>query len=108
MRRPGGRDRGQAELGYNGILAAFVPKGWNDSGQVAANLSFDLDLWGKNRASLAAATSDAEAARIELEQSRLGPLRPTSPAPHADLARLPRSAPSRPRRWSCAPRRRSW
>jgi len=71
----------------NGIPAAFVPKGWNDSGQVAANLSFDLDLWGKNRASLAAATSDAEAARIELEQSRLV-LSTNIASAYADLARL--------------------
>ncbi|MBL7372670.1 TolC family protein, partial [Escherichia coli] len=71
----------------NGIPAAFVPKGWNDSGQVAANLSFDLDLWGKNRASLAAATSDAEAARIELEQSRLV-LSTNIAGAYADLARL--------------------
>src|SRR4051812_40602052 len=62
----------EAKQSYNnGIPAAFVPQGWNDSGRIAASLSFDLDLWGKNRAALAAATSDAEAARIELEQSRL-------------------------------------
>lgn len=71
----------------NGIPPAFVPKGWNDSGQVAASLSFDLDLWGKNRASLAAATSDAEAARIELEQSRLV-LSTNIASAYADLARL--------------------
>lgn len=71
----------------NGIPPAFVPKGWNDSGHVAANLSFDLDLWGKNRAALAAATSDAEAARIELEQSRLV-LSTNIASAYADLARL--------------------
>ena len=71
----------------NGIPPAFVPKGWNDSGQVATNLSFDLDLWGKNRASLAAATSDAEAARIELDQSRLV-LSTNIASAYADLARL--------------------
>ncbi|MBO9712728.1 efflux transporter outer membrane subunit [Sphingomonas sp.] len=71
----------------NGIPAAFVPHGWNDSGQLAASLSFDLDLWGKNRAALAAATSDAEAARIELEQSRLV-LSTNIASAYADLARL--------------------
>ncbi len=78
----------EAKQSYNnGIPAAFVPQGWNDSGQVAANLSFDLDLWGKNRASLAAATSEAEAARIELEQSRLV-LSTNIASAYADLARL--------------------
>lgn len=48
-----------------------VPSGWNDSGSIGLSLSFDLDLWGKNRAALAAATSDAEAASYELAQARL-------------------------------------
>ncbi|AQR74529.1 efflux transporter outer membrane subunit [Sphingomonas sp. LM7] len=78
----------EAKQSYNnGIPAAFVPQGWNDSGRVAASLSFDLDLWGKNRAALAAATSQAEAARIELEQSRLV-LSTNIAGAYADLARL--------------------
>ena len=78
----------EAKQSYNnGIPAAFVPQGWNDSGRVAATLSFDLDLWGKNRAALAAATSDAEAARIELEQSRLV-LSTSIASAYADLAQL--------------------
>ena len=36
------------------------------TGTAGLSLSFDLDLWGKNRAALAAATSDAEAAGYEL------------------------------------------
>lgn len=71
----------------NGIPADFVPKGWNDTGDVAASLSFDFDLWGKNRAALAAATSQAEAARLELEQARLV-LSTNIAAAYADLARL--------------------
>jgi hypothetical protein len=79
----------EAKQSYNnGIPAAFVPQGWNDSGRIAASLSFDLDLWGKNRAALAAATSDAEAARI----SRSSP-------PTAGCRRT---------RCASAPRRRSW
>jgi len=73
----------------NGIPADFVPKGWNDSGHVAATLNFDLDLWGRNRASLRAATSDAEAARIELDQARLV-LSTNIASAYADLARLAR------------------
>ncbi|UYY59199.1 efflux transporter outer membrane subunit [Sphingomonas sp. S2-65] len=73
----------------NGIPADFVPKGWNDTGHVAATLNFDLDLWGRNRASLRAATSDAEAARIELEQARLV-LSTNIASAYADLARYAR------------------
>ncbi|PXA84553.1 multidrug transporter [Nostoc sp. 3335mG] len=71
----------------NGIPRDFVPQGWNDNGRIAATLSFDLDLWGKNRAALAAATSEAEAARIDVEQSRLI-LSTNIASAYADLARL--------------------
>jgi len=54
-----------------GIPPQFVPNGILDTGHVAATLGFDLDLWGKNRAALAAATSDAEAARVDQAQARL-------------------------------------
>ena len=73
---------------YNmSVPAQFVPKGWKDSGQAALNFSFDLDLWGRNRAALAAATSQAEAARIERDQARLM-LTTGIAAAYADLARL--------------------
>jgi len=57
---------------YNmGFPKEFVPKGWLDYGQVAADASFDLDLWGRNRAALAAATSEMRAASIDAQQARL-------------------------------------
>jgi NodT family efflux transporter outer membrane factor (OMF) lipoprotein len=71
----------------NGIPPAFVPKGWNDTGALNARLDFDLDLWGRNRASLAAATSEAEASRIDVEQARLV-LSTNIATAYADLARL--------------------
>lgn len=71
----------------NGIPADFVPKGWNDTGAVAATLGFDLDLWGRNRAALAAATSEAQASRVDVEQARLV-LSTNIAAAYADLARL--------------------
>jgi NodT family efflux transporter outer membrane factor (OMF) lipoprotein len=79
---------GAQKQSYNlGIPRQFVPKGVFDTGRIAANLSFDLDLWGRNRAALAAATSDAEAAAIDAEQAAL--LLSTSVASaYADLARL--------------------
>jgi len=72
---------------YLGIPPAFVPHGWKDTGQAALNFSFDLDVWGRNRAALAAATSEAEAARIEQDQARLM-LTTSIAAAYADLARL--------------------
>ena len=71
----------------NGIPAEFVPHGWNDVGQASLEGSFDLDLWGRNRAALAAATSEAEAARVDGAQAELL-LASDIAAAYADLARL--------------------
>jgi len=71
----------------NGVPAAFVPEGWQGSGKVGLGFSLDLDLWGKNRAALAAAKADAQAARFELEEARLV-LTTSIAAAYADLARL--------------------
>lgn len=71
----------------NGFPAEFVPHGWKNSGRAAAVLGFDFDLWGRNRAALAAATSEARASGYELAQARL--LLSTGIAEaYADLARL--------------------
>lgn len=55
----------------NGIPAQFLPDGWKDYGQTSLSFGFDLDLWGRNRAALAAATSDARAAVVDAAQARL-------------------------------------
>jgi NodT family efflux transporter outer membrane factor (OMF) lipoprotein len=68
-----------------GIPAQFVPDGIQDSGHISATFSFDLDLWGRNRAALAAATSDAEAARVDAAQARLM-LTTAVASAYADLA----------------------
>ncbi|WP_165324634.1 efflux transporter outer membrane subunit [Rhizorhabdus phycosphaerae] len=79
---------GWQKQSYNmGFPKEFVPKGWKQRGQASVDLSFDLDLWGKNRATLAAATSEAEAARIEQAQARLT-LATSIASAYADLARL--------------------
>lgn len=57
---------------YNmGIPAQFVPKGVVDTGRLSATLGLDLDLWGRNRAALAAARGEAEAVRVDAAQARL-------------------------------------
>ncbi|PVX31537.1 multidrug transporter [Sphingomonas pokkalii] len=68
-------------------LPIKIPSDVQTIGYGTLNLGFDLDLWGKNRAQLAAATSEAEAARLELEQARLA-LSTNIAAAYADLARL--------------------
>jgi NodT family efflux transporter outer membrane factor (OMF) lipoprotein len=63
---------GGTKQSYNlGIPPAFVPKGIQDTGRVTGTFSFNLDLWGRDRAALAAATSETEAARVDFEQARL-------------------------------------
>ncbi|MDK2761522.1 MAG: efflux transporter outer membrane subunit [Sphingopyxis sp.] len=68
-----------------GIPPQFVPDGIRDTGRLAATFSFDPDLWGRNRAALAAATSEAEAARVDEAQARLM-LTTGVAAAYADLA----------------------
>ncbi|MFB0873605.1 MULTISPECIES: efflux transporter outer membrane subunit [unclassified Sphingobium] len=73
---------------YNmGLPKEFVPQGWLGTGRVALDLGFDLDLWGRNRAALAAATSEARAADIDSQQARLALTTAIADA-YADLARL--------------------
>ncbi|WP_076073190.1 efflux transporter outer membrane subunit [Sphingomonas montana] len=63
---------GVTKQSYNlGIPRQFVPKGFKDTGRIALSGRFDLDLWGRNRAALAAATSDALAARVDADQAAL-------------------------------------
>jgi NodT family efflux transporter outer membrane factor (OMF) lipoprotein len=64
-------DKQSYNMGYPPEFQQFLPQGWNDSGQVAASLGFDLDLWGRNRAALAAATSEERAAAIDVQQAQL-------------------------------------
>jgi len=79
---------GKTKQSYNfGIPPAFVPKGWKNYGVANLKFGFDLDLWGRNRAALRAATSDRDAARVEMAEARLT-LASAIAASYADLARL--------------------
>lgn len=71
----------------NGFPRAFLPQGWNDTGQIGASLSLDLDLWGRNRAGLAAAKSDLFAAGVERREAELV-LAANIASAYADLAQL--------------------
>ena len=82
-----GLDRQSLNMGYPDQFKQLLPHGWQDSAQIAASFNFDLDLWGKNRAALAAATSDRRAAEVDVRQAQL--LLTTGIASaYVDLARL--------------------
>ncbi len=66
---------------------AMTPQGWNDYGRASLDFSWELDFWGKNRAALAAATSDAVAASADADQARLA-LSTAIASGYAELARL--------------------
>ncbi|ATB69923.1 putative multidrug resistance protein [Sulfurospirillum diekertiae] len=57
---------------YNYLTpASVVPHNWNSYGLVSLNMSWELDFWGKNRAALAAATSEFEAMLADQAQAEL-------------------------------------
>ncbi|WP_240309490.1 MULTISPECIES: efflux transporter outer membrane subunit [Sphingomonas] len=70
-----------------GIPPQFVPPGIQDTGRITLSGNFDLDLWGRNRARLRAARSEAEAARVDQAQAALM-LSTAIATAYADLARL--------------------
>ncbi|MGC3965458.1 MAG: efflux transporter outer membrane subunit [Rhodocyclaceae bacterium] len=76
------------KLSYNHIIAKeFTPKGWNDYGRLTLDFNWQLDFWGKNRAALAAALSQADAARAEVAAAQLG-LAAAIAGNYAEFARL--------------------
>jgi NodT family efflux transporter outer membrane factor (OMF) lipoprotein len=78
----------EVKQSYNfGFPRSFLPQGYNDTGRATLDLAYDLDLWGRNRAALAAATSEAEAARMDAAQARLA-LTTSLVAAYADFTRL--------------------
>ena len=78
----------ETKQSYNaGIPPLFVPKGYNDFGQGTLNFSYEFDFWGKNRAAVAAATSEARAASADAAEARLT-LSTAVAGAYADLARL--------------------
>jgi NodT family efflux transporter outer membrane factor (OMF) lipoprotein len=71
----------------NGIPPEFVPQGYNDESTLTLNFNWELDFWGKNRAAVAAATSEARAASADAAEARLM-LSTNVATAYADLARL--------------------
>jgi len=84
---------GQGSAGFtkqsynNGIPSEFVPRGWKSTGTLALTGDFDLDLWGRRRKLLAAATSEAQAAQADASQATML-LASNVVSSYFDLARL--------------------
>jgi outer membrane protein TolC len=57
--------------GFPEGFQSSLPHGWHSQGTLAANFDYELDLFGKNRAEFAAATSEADASRIDAAAARL-------------------------------------
>lgn len=73
---------------YNYLSPVEVtPQGWNDYGVATVDLKWEIDFWGKNRAGLAAATSELQAKRADQEQARLT-ISTAVASSYAELARL--------------------
>jgi NodT family efflux transporter outer membrane factor (OMF) lipoprotein len=75
------------DIGYPAFIQELLPKGYQSNGRVTLDASYDLDLFGRNRAALAAAVSDAAAAQADAAQARLTLSTAVAQA-YGDLARL--------------------
>jgi NodT family efflux transporter outer membrane factor (OMF) lipoprotein len=79
---------GLAKQSYNlGIPPQFVPHGIHSEGRVTLDFAWDPDFWGRNRAALAAATSEAQAAAADAAAARLA-LSTAIASAYGELARL--------------------
>lgn len=65
----------------------MTPDGWQDYGRASIDFNWEIDFWGKNRAALAATTSEQQASQAELAQARLT-LATSIAAEYAELAHL--------------------
>lgn len=83
-----GAEGGVAQQSDNYLFPpGFAPRGWPDYGQASLSLNWELDFWGRNRAALSAAKSEAEAAGAEAAAARLAVSAGIASA-YADLAGL--------------------
>jgi NodT family efflux transporter outer membrane factor (OMF) lipoprotein len=78
---------GERQSQNQGFPPAFIPDQVQTQGRIAGDFNFDLDLWGRNRLALAAASSDVEAAKVDAAQARLM-LATAIAATYADLNEL--------------------
>ncbi|MBV9330322.1 MAG: TolC family protein, partial [Alphaproteobacteria bacterium] len=73
--------------GFPKPVQSALPHGWHMNTRIAAGLNYELDLYGKNRAAYAAATSEEKAAEVDFQEARLV-LSTSIAAAYANLVRL--------------------
>ncbi len=79
---------GKGRQSYNqGLSPALVPHGFINTGRAAVNFDYELDFFGKNSDSLAAAISELEAAKLRAMQTEII-LSTSIAAAYAKLAQL--------------------
>lgn len=74
-------------FGFPTFVQQLLPQGYHDQGLLELNASLDLDLFGKNRAALAAEGKEQAAVVADLAEARLTLAAAVATA-YADLARL--------------------
>jgi NodT family efflux transporter outer membrane factor (OMF) lipoprotein len=73
--------------GFPPQFQQFLPRGYNSFGYLALKFDYEFDFWGKNRAAIAASTSDERAAEADAAEARLA-LSAGIALAYADLGRL--------------------
>ena len=73
--------------GFPPFIQELLPQGYKGNGRLALDFAYDLDLFGKNRAALAAQVSEAQATQADLAEARLT-LSTAIAGAYADLVRL--------------------
>lgn len=78
----------EEKMSYNYLYPkSMLPNGWTDYGRATLDITWELDFWGKNRAALAAATSEQDASLADLSLARLS-LASAIASSYGELARL--------------------
>jgi NodT family efflux transporter outer membrane factor (OMF) lipoprotein len=73
--------------GFPTVFQSYLPHGWHTQGTLEGDLDYQIDLFGKNRAALAAATSEQEAAVVDEAEARVA-LSTSVANAYANLMRL--------------------
>jgi NodT family efflux transporter outer membrane factor (OMF) lipoprotein len=73
--------------GFPPQFSQYLPRGYNSFGYLALKFGYEFDFWGKNRAAIAAATSEVRASQADAAEARLT-LSGAIALSYADLERL--------------------
>jgi NodT family efflux transporter outer membrane factor (OMF) lipoprotein len=82
-----GKTKESLNQGFPPQFAQYLPRGYNSTGELELKFGYEFDFWGKNRAAIAAAVSEACAAQADAAEARLA-LSTGIALAYADLGRL--------------------